>query len=378
MIQAPTPTNSWGNVTRLFENDLIDAGSECPQPGGHYNEDCLYLNVYTKSLEPMELQPVIVFIHPGGLYIGDGNFGADYLLEKDVVLVTLNYRLAFFGFTSTGTSDVTPNAGFKDQVLALKWAHDHIAYFGGNPNCVTLMGISAGGLSAELHLVSPMSRGLFHRAVIMSGGVLPQTKMATEQLYLVERLAKHISCDETVRAIDCVKNASTKAIADKLRKIFDFGYDHPVYPWLPIIEPKSKDAFLQEDPFKLLARGEFAKVPILMSHTKLEAAMLGIYFQQHEDKLNEYLLDFQRIGPICLMYERNDAISEEFYARYIELSDGIRKKLFYLTSEVILRVSVRKYLSNLVFLFLRPIQLRLPCSPYIGWLHWCRIKPTPI
>lgn len=365
-------------MTRLFENDLIDAGSECPQPGGHYNEDCLYLNVYTKSLEPIELQPVIVFIHPGGLYIGDGNFGADYLLEKDVVLVTLNYRLAFFGFTSTGTSDVTPNAGFKDQVLALKWVRDHIAYFGGDPNCVTLMGISAGGLSAELHLVSPMSRGLFHRAVIMSGGVLPQTKMPTEQLYLVERLAKLIGCDETVRAIDCVKNASTKAIADKLRKIFDFGYDHPVYPWLPIIEPKSQDAFLQEDPFKLLARGEFAKVPILMSHTKLEAAMLGIYFQQNEDKLNEYLLDFQRIGPICLMYERNDAISGEFYARYIERSDGIRKKLFYLTSEVILRIVFGKEWSNLISLFLRPIQLHLPFSPYIGWLHWCRIKPTPI
>lgn len=288
------------------------------------------------------MQPVIVFIHPGGLYIRDGNFGADYLLEKDVVLVTFNYRLAFFGFTSTGNSDVTTNAGFKDQVLALKWIHDHITYFGGDPNCVTLMGISAGGMSAELHLVSPMSRGLFHRAVIMSGGVLPQKKLPTEQMYLVERLAKLINCDDTVRAIDCIKNASTKAITDNLRKIFDFGYDHPVYPWLPIIEPKATDAFLLEDPFKLLARGEFAKVPILMSNTKLEAARLGIYFQQHDDEFNEYLLDFQRIGPICLMYERNDTITEEFQNRYIDRSEGIRKKLFYLTSEVIWQMDIRK------------------------------------
>lgn len=326
--------NSWGNVTSLFENDLVNEGSECPQPGGHYNEDCLYLNVYTKSLAPTELQPVIVFIHPGGLYIGDGKFGADYLLEKDVVLVTFNYRLAFFGFTSTGTSDVTPNAGFKDQVLALQWVRDHIRFFGGDPNCVTLMGISAGGLSAELHLVSPMSRGLFHRAVQMSGGVLPQKKLPTEQSYLVQRLAKLLNCDQDVQAIDCVKNASTKAITDNLRKIFDFGYDHPVYPWLPIIEPKSKDAFLQEDPFKSFARGEFAQVPLLMGHTKFEAAMLGIYFQKHEDELNEYLLDFKRIGPICLIYEANSTITNEFEKHYIDRSEGVRKKLFYLISQV--------------------------------------------
>lgn len=337
--------NSWGNVTSLFENDLVNEGSECPQPGSHYNEDCLYLNVYTKSLTPSELQPVIVFIHPGGLYIGDGNFGADYLLEKDVVLVTFNHRLAFFGFTSTGTSDVTPNAGFKDQVLALRWVRDHIRYFGGDPNCVTLMGISAGGMSAELHLVSPMSRGLFHRAVQMSGGVLPQKKLPTEQSHLVRRLAKLLSCDEGVRAIDCMKNATTKAITDNLRKIFDFGYDHPVYPWLPIIEPKSKDAFLDEDPFKSIARGEFAKVPLLMSHTKLEAAMLGIYFQKHEDELNEYLLDFQRIGPICLMYEANSTITNELEKHYIDSSEGVRKKLFYLISQV-WRMEVRMNLRN--------------------------------
>lgn len=325
-------------MTSLFEEDLTNEGNECPQPGGHYNEDCLYLNVYTKSLEPTELRPVIVFIHYGGLYIGDSSFGADYLLEKDVVLVTFNYRLAFFGFTSTGTSDdVTSNAGFKDQVLALKWVRDHIVYFGGDKNCVTLMGISAGGMSVELHLVSKMSRGLFHRVVQMSGGILPQTELPTEQNHLVERLGKLLNCDAKLRAIDCMKNATAKAIADNLRKIFDFGYDHPVYPWLPIIESKSTDvnaAFLQENPFKLFARGEFAKVPILLSHTKLEAALLGIYFEKHQDDLLEFLLDFQRIGPICLMYKRNETINDEFQKYYIDPTEGIRKKLFYSISQV--------------------------------------------
>lgn len=124
-------------------------GSDCPSPQNSYNEDCLYLNVYTKYLNTTNtnLRPVIVFIHPGGLYVGSGrsdNFGPEYLLEKDVVLVTFNYRLAFFGFTSVGSNEAVGNAGFKDQALVLKWVSDHIHHFGGNSQCVTLMGDSAG------------------------------------------------------------------------------------------------------------------------------------------------------------------------------------------------------------------------------------------
>lgn len=122
-------------------------GSDCPSPHNSYDEDCLYLNVYTKSFNTTNLSPVIVFIHPGGLYLRSGsydNLGPEYLLEKDVVLVTFNYRLAFFGFTSVGTNQAIGNAGFKDQALVLKWVSDHIHHFGGDAQLVTLMGNSAG------------------------------------------------------------------------------------------------------------------------------------------------------------------------------------------------------------------------------------------
>lgn len=161
----------------------------------------------------------------------------------------------------------------------------------------------------------------------------PQKKLPTEQKNLVKRLAKLINCDDAVQAIDCIKNASTRAIADNLWNIFDFEY-HPSYPWLPIIEPHTEGAFLHEDPFKLLARGEFAKVPILLSQTKLEWAKFGIHFQKHKDKLNELLSDFQRLGPICLMFERNDTDTEAFQKHYIGRTDGIRKKIFYELSQV--------------------------------------------
>lgn len=107
----------------------------------------MYLNVYTNNLNTTNLRPVIVFIHPGGFYLGSGsseNFGPEYLLEEDVVLVTFNYRLAFFGFTSVGSKEAVGNAGLKDQALVLKWVSDHIHHFGGDSRCVTLMGDSAG------------------------------------------------------------------------------------------------------------------------------------------------------------------------------------------------------------------------------------------
>lgn len=147
MFKAPLPVKTWNNISDVFNQSLNEDGSDCPSPHASYNEDCLYLNVYTKNLNTTNLRPVIVFIHPGGFYVGSGgseNFGPEYLLEEDLVLVTFNYRLAFFGFTSIGSSDAIGNAGLKDQALALKWVNEHIHHFGGDRHCVTLLGDSAG------------------------------------------------------------------------------------------------------------------------------------------------------------------------------------------------------------------------------------------
>lgn len=141
------PHKTWNNISSILEQHSNKDGSACPSPQTSYDEDCLHLNVYTKHLNASSLMPVIVFIHPGGFYVGSGGsdwFGPEYLLEQDIVLVTFNYRLAFFGFTSIGTSDAVGNAGLKDQALALKWVRDHITHFGGDPQSVTLMGASAG------------------------------------------------------------------------------------------------------------------------------------------------------------------------------------------------------------------------------------------
>lgn len=111
----------------------------------------------------VQKKPVLVYIHPGGFYAVSGqskNYaGPQALMDRNIVLVTINYRLGTLGLLSTGTKEYPGNAAFKDQVLALKWIKLHIAKFGGDPDLVTIMGYSAGALSVTLHMVSPMSRG---------------------------------------------------------------------------------------------------------------------------------------------------------------------------------------------------------------------------
>lgn len=248
-------------------------------------------------------------------------------MEEDLVLVTFNYRLSFFGFTSIGSDDAIGNAGFKDQALVLKWVHDHIRYFGGDSNCVTLMGDSAGAMSVELHLVSPLSNHLFHRAFVMSGGILPQASSPSSQPHLIAKLAKSIGCSKSQDPFDCIKNANTHLITNSLRKIFDFGYDNPVYPWLPIIEPKNSNEipFLTEDPIEMLEAKKFKPIPIMVSITKDETSMSAMYLFEHRDLLAEWMNDFERIAPICMQYNANDTITQAMRARYVPYTMNDRK-----------------------------------------------------
>ncbi|KAK7060839.1 hypothetical protein VNI00_000572 [Paramarasmius palmivorus] len=144
-----------------------------------FSEDCLYLNVFTpyipsKTSKPSELKPVLVWIHGGGNFYGlgsDATFdGGPFVSRTDTVIVTFNYRLNIFGFLSLNDGVLSGNYGFADKVAALQWVHDNIAAFGGDPENVTVFGQSAGGWSVIDLLRSPPAKGLFSRAIVMSGG----------------------------------------------------------------------------------------------------------------------------------------------------------------------------------------------------------------
>ncbi|MFN4184064.1 MAG: carboxylesterase family protein [Hyphomonas sp.] len=140
------------------------------------SEDCLSLNIRTANLGGRDLQPVMVWIHGGSHQFGAGSqsiYQANGLVEKGVVLVTINYRLGAFGYLAhpalTEEAGTSGNYGLLDQVSALSWVRENIAVFGGDPNNVTVFGESAGAQSITELMATPLSEGLFQKAILQSG-----------------------------------------------------------------------------------------------------------------------------------------------------------------------------------------------------------------
>ena len=181
--RPPQPVAAWAGV-RSAEN----YAPYCAQPQSKLlwfkldviSEDCLTLNVWTPALNQNEQLPVMVWIHGGGYSQGTGNIprlNSPALVREGVVLVTINYRLAFFGFLvhpalqASHPDEVYGNYGLMDAVAALEWVKRNIAEFGGDPDNVTIFGESAGAGVVNTLMVMPSAGGLFHQAISQSSSV---------------------------------------------------------------------------------------------------------------------------------------------------------------------------------------------------------------
>ena len=174
--RAPQRAARWDDVRAAgqFANDCVQH-RQYDQP---QSEDCLYLNVWLPANATSRRLPVMVWIYGGGLSYGSAAwpwYDGSAFARQGTVLVSFNYRLARFGFfahpalSAEDPSAVIGNYGFMDQIAALQWVQRNIAAFGGDPNNVTIFGESAGGRSVNAMLVSRLSKGLFHKAIIESG-----------------------------------------------------------------------------------------------------------------------------------------------------------------------------------------------------------------
>lgn len=301
-FMPPKKPKPWTGV-----RECIGYGAACPQTqadlrseyaqmimwdrhvgDGPMGEDCLVLNVWTPGLDSAK-RAVLVSFHGGGFATGSGNFpgydGAQLARFGDVVVVTINHRLAAFGYTHLADLGAPPEfahagvCGVMDMTASLEWVRDNIAHFGGDPSRVMIFGQSGGGAKTTTMLAVPAAKGLFHRAAIQSGSLIRFTPKdraseSAEKLLAKLGIAKNKIADIQKVSWQQLLEAQTAAMED-----------HAAFA------PVKDGKYLPYDAFDPTAPADSASVPLIISTTLEDAALNLTNFDLDEAGLVKLLND---------------------------------------------------------------------------------------
>ena len=277
--KAPAPVTPWSGVKRA--DAFARACMQAPNSQGNtspVSEDCLYLNVWTPAASATAKLPVIVWIHGGGFTGGSTSIsmynGAGFA-KKGVVLVSLAYRLGPFGFMahpelSHESGHGSGAYGIEDLVAGLEWVRANISAFGGDPGNVTIFGHSAGSAAVTFLAASPLSKGLFHRVIAMSGSSFTplQTSekggfgMSIPSLHLAETTGSAFLSKLGVNTIAEARKLS----ADTIQAATGAGIT---------FRPVADGYVISNDLYTLFEQHRFNDTPVLLGHTSDETLAFG-------------------------------------------------------------------------------------------------------
>jgi para-nitrobenzyl esterase len=278
--RAPQPVKPWKGVrkTTEYSHDCMQVPfpSDAAPLGTEPAEDCLYMNVWRPAGEHKKL-PVMVWIYGGGFVNGGASpptYSGANLAKDGIVVVSFNYRLGRFGtFALPQLTAADPDKGLLgnyfmlDQVAALEWVRRNVGAFGGDPANVTIIGESAGGMSVHNLLTSPLSQGLFQRAVVMSGGngISEDQKSLGEIEELGANLARRYGIDATAPdALAKLRALSAEQVTDGLN-LMNRGGDGP-----PSYSGPFADGKVLVDLDEAYAAGRFSRVPVMVGATSAD------------------------------------------------------------------------------------------------------------
>lgn len=276
--RPPAPAASWTEVRRC---DQFGPRSlqKSDRGGGQQSEDCLYLNIWKPRERVEAKQPVMVWIHGGGFTQGSGDqpsYDGTQLASRGVVLVSINYRLGALGFMAhPALSAESPhgssgNYAILDQIAALRWVQDNIEKFGGDPENVTIFGESAGGTSVYLLTATPLSKGLFHRAILQSPWLDPAIfrdlkqktdygpSVEAEGKEQVQKLLADLSDSEDVLAK--LRSLPANEILDNIKQRWPVATDGWIFP---------------KPPYQIYADGDQREVPVIIGTNRDEGTMFA-------------------------------------------------------------------------------------------------------
>ncbi len=332
-FMAPKKPSAWAGVRECFAY-----GQVCPQtpadlrsdygmmiqwdqqPGG-FGEDCLVLNIWTPGVNDGVKRAVMVSFHGGGFATGSGNApgydGAQLAKFGDVVVVTVNHRLASFGYLHVADLEAPPEfaqagvAGILDLVAALEWVRDNIEKFGGDPQKVMIFGQSGGGAKTSTILATPSAKGLFHCAAVQSGSSLrlstrEQATKRSEVLLTKLGITKNNFAD--------LQKASWQQILEAQQSL---GAGPGGF------SPVMDGSVLPHHPFDPVAPPESAEVPVMISTTLEEAALALTNF------------DLDDAGLKAMLNQRFNDKADQIYALYRNSSWNAKKSPYLIQAQVL-------------------------------------------
>ncbi|XP_023954292.2 venom carboxylesterase-6 [Bicyclus anynana] len=313
------------------------------------SEDCLFVNVHTPTPCDDALLPVVIFIHGGAfMYGAGGQYDGVHMMDRDLVFVTVNYRLGPLGFLSTGDKQIPGNAGLKDQSFALKWVRDNILKFGGNPDSVTLTGCSAGGASVHYHYLSPLSRGTFHRGIAFSGSAFSSWTYSVKPVEQGKALAAIVGCSttDTREMAECLRNRPGEVLVNAQLQMFTWDVN-----WFTMFTPTAeapdvKNPFLTKYPYTATQAGDMQSLPLITSVTSEEGLYPAAAYQADPseilselearwEELAVYIFEYNNTLPLKLRAKVAQKIKEQYLDgrpvsqdTYDELVQALGDRLF--------------------------------------------------
>ncbi|CAM5676659.1 carboxylic ester hydrolase [Streptomyces spiroverticillatus] len=281
--KSSQPAASWRGIREATQPAAVCAQNASPEGGDVFNEDCLTLDVYRPARLPKHGKlPVMVFVHGGGFTTGrTANYDGARMAEAgNMIVVMPQYRLGAFS-ALTLKDGPQGNFGLADQQAALRWVQRNIASFGGDRGNVTLSGESAGGMSVCAQLVSPAAKGLFHKAVIQSGGCTDGVRTEAEKTGAA--VAKSLNCTDEA----CLRGKSAQEI---------------LTAWGPRGAGfHTGGADLPLDPAQAVAEGRHHRVPVVIGNTRdeMRGFMFGAY-PLNQQKYEAAVADLGKAAPRAL------------------------------------------------------------------------------
>ncbi|KAI4485065.1 hypothetical protein M0802_012806 [Mischocyttarus mexicanus] len=275
MINAALREKQVSNRLKLHEKHYARLlPPDQPDPG--MSEDCLFLNIFVPDAKPRPTEgwPVMVWFHSGDFNTGTPNIwdASIFVTKQKVVVVTVAYRLNILGFFTTTDGEAPGNYGMFDQIAALDWIKGNIERFEGSSTDVTIYGHSSGAICVGLHIMSPLSRGKFSKAIAMSGDAIGSVGSPKTELPVVDQIAEKFGCyrHPTNKLMECLRRVDVSILVEQASDIETWG---------PIVDAEinnGSEPFLPEHPKYILTGGNFNAVPLIVGYTKNEQALAYI------------------------------------------------------------------------------------------------------